>query len=246
MVDAIEEADIEVTDEMVEQRTEEFRQELRQVYGEDVDFDAFAAQQGMSPEDVQEMVAETVAIETLLARRGMEMPTTEDAREFYQENPDFFEQPESVEARHILISVTGTDEDAWQEARQQAEELHRRLTEEDADFAELAREYSDDGSAQQGGHLGRFGRGQMVPAFEETAFELEPGEISEPVQTSFGWHIIEVTEKHEGGVLDFDEVAEPLQRELRAMAMQEALDDLLVELRQNAEIELHPENIQGT
>lgn len=245
MADAIEEADIEVTPEMVERRTEEFRQEFREVYGEDFDFDSYLAEQGFSPADIEETVTETVAIESLLEQRGMALPTEEDARAYYEENIEDFDMPEIVEARHILIMVQAEEGDpAWDEAREEIEALRAQL-EAGADFAELAREHSQDGSAAQGGALGPFARDQMVPEFEEVAFNIEVGEVSEPVRTQFGWHLIEVTDRTEAGVVDFEEVAAPLQRQLKEVALQEALDNLLVELRQSAEIEVHHENLRS-
>ncbi len=246
--DAIDEADIEVTDEQIAERLEEFRQEFaetsREQYGEEMDFDEFVAEMGMSPEEVEEVVAETVAIESLLEQQGMAYPTSEEVRAFYDENPEYFTQPESIEARHILIRVNGEDEQEWEAAQEEIEALHRQVTEEDADFAEVAREHSDDGSAEQGGDLGRFARGQMVPEFEEAAFALEPSQISEPVRTAYGWHVIQVTDRHDEETMEFSEVEADLERELRNQAMQEALEDFIVELRQSADIQIHAENIQ--
>lgn len=244
IADAVAEEDLEITDAMIEERTAGFRLEFQELYGEDFDFDSFIAQQGFTEEEVEETIAETIAIEALLEARGMEEPTEEDARAYYDANPGEFDMPERVAARHILITVQA-DESApqWEEAREEIEALRAEI-EGGADFATLAREHSQDGSAQQGGALGEFVRGQMVPEFEEVAFQLEVGEVSEPVRTQFGWHLIEVTEKMDSGVVEFEEIAAPLQRQLKEVALQEALDALLIELRQNADIEIHNENIQ--
>jgi hypothetical protein len=113
---------------------------------------------------------------------------------------DIPEGPEEIAARHILISYAGAeraDEGVTrtkEEARKRAEELAEEARAPDADFAALAREHSDGPSAQQGGDLGTFGRGRKAPAFEEAAWKLEPGEISDVVETPFGFHVIQRTE----------------------------------------------------
>lgn len=114
----------------------------------------------------------------------------EDVKKFYDENPRYFEHPEQVQARHILIKV---DENATEEqkaaAKTKAEDLLKQIK-EGADFAELAKNNSDCPSSQRGGDLGAFGRGQMVKPFEDAAFALKPGEVSGIVETQFGYHII--------------------------------------------------------
>jgi dolichyl-diphosphooligosaccharide--protein glycosyltransferase len=109
-----------------------------------------------------------------------------------QSNKLFFLPKEEVDAAHILIMVNEKRTDA--EALQLAEEIKSNLT--TANFADYAKKYSDDpGSAANGGGLGWFGKGMMVPEFEKAAFELKAGEISEPVKTQFGYHLIWVKEK---------------------------------------------------
>lgn len=138
----------------------------------------------------------------------------EEIRQYYEANTEEFDKGKEVHARHILIRVDETvaetpeedvDETPEEEpaedpdavARQQIEEI-LQLLQEGTDFAELATRYSDDlGSAQQGGDLGFFSKGMMVPEFEEAAFALEPGEVSEPVRTQYGYHIIKVEEVRE-------------------------------------------------
>ncbi len=109
-------------------------------------------------------------------------------------------EPESIAARHILVAYKGGMRAAAYvtrskaEAKARAEDARQRALAGD-DFAELAREYSDDpGSAPDGGNLGRFNRGQMVPAFSDAAFKLDPGGISEVVESDFGFHVIQRTE----------------------------------------------------
>lgn len=149
---------------------------------------------------------------------------------FYRRNLDRFETPEQVQAAHILVSVPeGSDEAVRKQKRVQAEKL---LADAKAgkDFAALAREFSDDkGSAASGGELGRFGRGVMVPAFEQAAFNLKPGEISNLVETQFGYHIIKQTAHQDASVQPLDKVRDDIKRELKAekavqLAFEKAMD----------------------
>lgn len=107
-------------------------------------------------------------------------------------------EPEMIKASHILIAYQGaaraTATRSQDEARQLAEELSGMIAGDSLTFEQAAIEYSDCPSGAQGGDLGRFGRGSMVPAFEEAAFSLEPGEVSGIVETEFGYHLIKRTE----------------------------------------------------
>lgn len=244
---AIDESGVEPTAEEVDARLQEYREEFEtsalEMYGEEIDFDEYIAQAGISPEEIRESVYQAVAIEKILEADGLELPGEDEAQTFYNENPEAFTRGEEVRARHILVRVDSENPEDWETARQEAEELHARVTGGD-DFADVARENSDDGSAQAGGDLGSFGRGRMVPEFEEAAFSLQVDEISEPVRSDFGWHIIQVTERNDEEVMSFDSVKEQLTRELRNQALQESLGTYVAQLREEAEIETYPENIQ--
>lgn len=131
----------------------------------------------------------------------------ERLRVFYDENLDRYQQPERVRARHVLVRVEpGASEAEVEAARQKAESLRQRIANGE-DFAAVAREASDDpGSAAQGGDLDFFARGQMVPPFEQAAFSLPEGELSELVRSDFGFHVIEVMDKSEASEQSFEEV----------------------------------------
>ena len=152
-------------------------------------------------------------------RENLEI-SEEDARAYYDNNPDMFSFSQ-VAASHILVEA---DEE------EKAKELKTQL-DEGADFAALAEEHSICPSGIQGGDLGFFSRGQMVPAFEEAAFNMEPGEISDPVQTEFGWHIIKVTDRVDQ-TDDFEEAQEYIVMQLE----QERLQDHIEDLRESADI----------
>lgn len=138
-----------------------------------------------------------------------------DLRAAYEQRIDDFTTPERRGIRHILLTVPTDADDAQAEAvKARAAELKAKL-EAGADFAEVAAEHSEDpGSADQGGDLGMVARGIMDPAFEQAAFALQPGVVSEPVRSRFGYHLIEVTEIAGGEPEPFEAVREQLARDL--------------------------------
>lgn len=162
----------------------------------------------------------------------------DDARKFYDQNPDKFTKGESVKASHILL---GVDQKAGAEdkkaAREKAEKLRKELV-AGADFAALAKGNSTCPSSQQGGDLGYFGKGQMVPAFEKAAFALKPGEISDVVETPFGYHIIKVTDKKAAEKVEFKEARPRIEDFLKNQKVGAAVNEYLAEARKTAKIEL--------
>jgi peptidyl-prolyl cis-trans isomerase D len=145
-------------------------------------------------------------------------PTDAQMQVFYREHvEDRFTDADEVRARHILIKVDpAADADAKSKARAEAEDLLKQVR-AGGDFEALAKAHSKDpGSATKGGDLGFFPRGRMVPAFDAAAFALEPGQVSELVETPFGFHIIKVEEKKKGGVRPFEAVREQIEKELTA------------------------------
>lgn len=152
--------------------------------------------------------------------------TDEDGREFFEEHRHLYEQQEEVEARHILV-----------ETEDEAEEV-ALLLDEGEDFVELAAEYSTDSSNKDdGGYLGFFARGRMVEPFDEVAFSLEVGELSEPVETQFGYHIIEVLDRREKEELGYEDVSEQVMEAMADEQVSIILNELLPELYEQADIE---------
>jgi peptidyl-prolyl cis-trans isomerase D len=144
-------------------------------------------------------------------------PTDGEVAEYYElHKEDRFTQPEEVRARHILVKLPeGGDETAKDAARKKAQDLLAQVK-AGGDFAALATNNSDDpGSAANGGDLGRFPRGRMTPAFEEAAFALEPGAVSDVVETPFGFHIIKVEEHHPAHVRSLEEAHDDIVETLR-------------------------------
>jgi peptidyl-prolyl cis-trans isomerase C len=164
--------------------------------------------------------------------------TAAETRDFYDKNPEKFKRDEAVKASHILIGVDAkASADDKKKAREKAEKLHKELA-GGADFAALAKGNSTCPSSQQGGDLGFFGKGQMVPAFEKAAFALTPGEISPVVETQFGYHIIKVTEKKAAGKADFKDVKTKIEEYLKGQKVNEAIQKYLADARKSAKIEI--------
>jgi len=145
-------------------------------------------------------------------------PSDEQVKAFYQKHlEDRFTDVEEVHARHILVKLPPNPDDAAKaKAKADAEDLLKQVR-AGGDFEALAKNHSQDpGSAPKGGDLGFFPRGRMVPAFDAAAFALEPGTVSDLVETPFGFHIIKVEEKKPGGPRPFDVAREQIEKELTA------------------------------
>jgi len=170
---------------------------------------------------------------------GVEEATAVDAADFYQENIDSFKVPEAVTASHILMAFTPEDTDVTKAKKKEDLAGIRAQILAGGSFEELAAEHSDCPSSQRGGNLGSFGRGQMVPEFDATAFILATGDLSDIVETQFGYHLIKVTDHQAEGVKSLGEVKEQLQAYLTAQKKQEALIAYIGQLKEKAEIVTH-------
>lgn len=149
-----------------------------------------------------------------------------DSETYYNEHREAFAVPKRYRASHILVKDEG-------EARQLREALKAG-----AELADLARRHSMDASKNQGGDLGYFVPGDLVPEFEEVAMALEVGEISEVVKTPFGYHVIQLTDIQEAAVRPLEEVLGQIRRQLQNERRQKALDEFLTQLRQRASIQV--------
>ncbi len=138
----------------------------------------------------------------------------DDIQIYYDSNPDEFQTPKTVEARHILLKVDPeADEETVDKTLKKAEEILKQAR-SGKDFAELAKQYSEGPTAPNGGHLGSFRREAMVKPFADQAFSMKAGDISEPVRTRFGWHIIKVEKVNEAAVGSIDAAREDILRKL--------------------------------
>jgi peptidyl-prolyl cis-trans isomerase C len=204
------------------------------------DFSKQLAQVGQSPEQLGEMVRKMLQqqqwLESEIASK-IEV-TDEEAKKFYEANKAEFEQPETVKASHILFRVNKDDsEEVVNKKLEQAKSAEARAKKGE-DFATLAKELSEEpGAKESAGDLGFFPKDRMVPEFANAAFNKKVGDISDPVRTQFGWHIIKVTDKKAAGTLSYEEVKAQLIAYLKAKKQEEAAQALLKSLRSSAQIE---------
>jgi len=156
--------------------------------------------------------------------------TDEQLRAAYSQSLDNFRMPERVHARHILLKTEGKSDADKKALKAKAEDLLKQLK-GGADFAELAKKNSDDGSKEQGGDLGWFTHGQMVAEFDSAAFALKPKELSGVVTSQFGYHIIQTLEKDPAKLKPFEEVKDELAKEVRSQAVTDKMQTLGDQMR---------------
>lgn len=165
--------------------------------------------------------------------KGIGTVSDKDAKKYYEKDKALFQTKEEITTSHILLKTE-------KEAKEVLQELKN-----EKDFLELAKEKSiDRGSARQGGRLGSFSRGTMVPEFEEVAFNLKSGEISPIVKTEFGYHIILVTDRTGPQKLDFVQVKNQIKKRIRHQKTQQTINELLDKLISEAKIEINEENLR--
>ncbi len=159
-------------------------------------------------------------------------PSDKDVKDYYEKHKADLTANNQIRASHILVK----SED---DAKKILDQLKKG-----GDFAKIAKEKSiDTGSAKNGGDLGFFSRGQMVPEFEKAAFNLKEGEVSGPVKTQFGYHIIKVTGRKEGKVVEFDKVKDLLTQKVTAEKQKEAFDSYMEGLKKSYTVEKNKEAI---
>ncbi len=167
--------------------------------------------------------------------------TEERIKQAYEERRDQYMQKERVRVSQILILVppnAGPDKDG--EAKAKADEVLQRARKGE-DFTELAKGNSEGPTASRGGDLGYFSRGRMVPEFEEVAFSLNPGDISDVVKTKFGYHIIKMIDRQKEEQLSLDAVRDRIVRQLESQQRREIRQTLAKDLRQDAQVTIHTE-----
>lgn len=146
--------------------------------------------------------------------------TDEEAKAFFEENKSELMSGETVNASHILV-----------DSEEKANEILEKINSGAISFEDAARENSSCPSSEQGGNLGEFGRGQMVPEFDKACFEMEVGEVRGPVQTQFGFHLIKLNAKNEAKPIEFTEIADQIKQKLMSDKQQAAYRSKINQLK---------------
>ncbi|MFS0821947.1 peptidylprolyl isomerase [Bacillus sp. 1P02SD] len=215
-----EKENIEVSDEEIDKEL----QALIDSYGGEETFTSAIEASGATRKDIENDIKQFIQTKKLLEPRIV--ITDDELKTYFEENKDSFAQSEQVQASHILVDDEST-----------ANEVTTKLS-DGADFAELAKEYSKDtANAEAGGELGYFGKGEMVAEFENAAFSLGIDEISDPVKTDFGYHIIKVTDKKEAKEATYEDSKDSIYAVLFDQKISEEYSAWLTEKTEEYKIE---------
>ncbi|MCD5324956.1 MULTISPECIES: peptidylprolyl isomerase [Pontibacillus] len=211
-----------VTDKEIEKEVEKYKE---QVGGE---FDQALSQMGFKSEEDFRKVVEQSLMQQKAAKAEIKV-SDEEIQNYYDR------MKTEIRASHILVS-----------SEEKAKEVKQKIEEGNKDFAALAKEYSEGPSASNGGDLDFFGPGKMTPAFEDAAYDLEKGEVSEPVKTEFGWHIIKLTDERENeDVKPLEDMKEQIKEDLQAKQLnQENAKKTIDKLIEEADVNIKAEGLE--
>jgi peptidyl-prolyl cis-trans isomerase C len=213
---------------------------IRQRYPDDAKFKEILDRMNLDEATLKLQIAHQAAVQQLIdSQIGPKVSVKdEEAKAFYDANPNFFKMPEQVKASHILIKFDPqTADDAKKaSAKKTLQEVKARLAKGE-DFAVLAKEISQDASSANNGDLGYFRRGQMVKPFEDAAFGMQLNAVSEIVETQFGYHLIKVYDKKPESVIAFADVKDRIAEQLRDNKLKQEVMEYIQELRKSAKIQ---------
>jgi peptidyl-prolyl cis-trans isomerase C len=214
-------------------------QSIKQQVPSEAEFKKVLAENQITESDLRLQIERDMAIQQLINKEvGQKvMISDEESKTYYDTHPQSFVQPEQIRASHILIKVDADATEAQKtEARKKITAIQQKLKKGE-DFATLANNYSEDTTSKKGGDLGYFGRGKMVEPFEEAAFSLKPNEISDIVETQYGYHLIKVVDKKPEAKLTYAEVKDRLNQYLKQQKLQSEEKLYIDNLRKNAAVE---------
>jgi parvulin-like peptidyl-prolyl isomerase len=216
---AAEELDVTVTDEELDKRLDELKQQFFD--GDEQKYKDELEKQGLTEEQVLKDLRTRMLSEKIFEKVTSEVEVTDaDIQAYYEENKSQFETPASREVRHILVK-----------SKAKADDIHGQL-ENGGNFAKLAKQFSEDPASKNEGGKFTAQKGATVAPFDKVAFELETGELSEPVRTQFGWHIIEaVGDIEEATTQPLSEVEESISTTLLEEKKNQRINDWIEELQ---------------
>jgi peptidyl-prolyl cis-trans isomerase C len=212
---------------------------LKERFPSEAEFKNALSKANLSEDAIKLQFKRGMAIQRFIEKQFVQNITVSDkeSKAYYDSHPDLFRKPEQVHARHILIKADpGADESQKAEARKKIEKIQGKV-QKGEDFAALAKEFSEGPSSAKGGDLGYFRRGQMVKPFEEKAFALRPGEVSDIVETEFGYHLIKVIDKRPETTMSYEDIKGKLEEHLKREKVRKEVKRQVEELKEKGKVE---------
>ena len=212
---------------------------LKQRFPDEKAFTEAITNMGMTEAELKERIEKSMAIQGLIDQAVTQkiIVSDQEIKDFYDKNPSYFKEEAQVRASHILIKVEDKATDAEKaQARKKIKEIQEKLKQGEG-FEKLAKENSQCPSGKNGGDLDFFGRGRMVEAFENAAFALKKGEISDIVETPFGYHLIKVTDTKDARTVDLKEAREKIAGYLKQQKTEKDVNTYIEKLHSESKIE---------
>ena len=228
-------AGIKITD----QKVDEQMASIKKRFPSEEEFQRALASMNLTEAEVRSQIQRGLAIRELIDQKvASKIVITDEATSaYYTGNPQLFKQPEQIKASHILIKVEPTaDDTAKAAAKKKITDIQQKLK-DGGDFAELAKQNSEGPSATRGGDLGYFRRGQMVKPFEDAAFSMKPNEVSDLVETRFGYHLIKVYDKKPEQTTAYEDVKDQIAQRLKREKVEKDATLYVENLKKGAKVE---------
>jgi peptidyl-prolyl cis-trans isomerase C len=228
-------AGIKITDQTVDDQLAA----IKKRFPNETEYKNALSKMNLSEDEVKLQIKRGLSIRDLIDKQitSKVVITDEESKAYYDKNSQIFKQPAQIKASHILIKVDAkADEAKKAEARKKIEEVQQKLK-DGGDFAVLAKEYSEGPSSTKGGDLGYFRRGQMVPPFEEAAQALKPNEVSDVVETRFGYHLIKVFDTKPEETLTYADVKDKIIQRMKQEKIEKEAVQYVDKLKKDAKLE---------
>jgi len=212
---------------------------IKKRFPNETEYKTALSKMNLSEEEVKLQIKRGLSIRQLIDQQitSKVVITDEESKAYYDKNQQTFKQPAQIKASHILIKVDAkADETQKAEARKKIEEVQQKLK-DGGDFAALAKEYSEGPSSAKGGDLGYFRRGQMVKPFEEAAMAMKPNEVSDVVETRFGYHLIKVYDNKPEQTLAYADVKDKINQRIKQEKIEKEAVQYVDGLKKDATLE---------
>lgn len=209
-------------------------------FADDKAFAKALGEAGITEAELRKQIGKNLAIQKFIDTKfkGKVQVTEQEAKDFYNKNQDKFKQPEMVHASHILIAAKETEPKADKDRKRAKLVQIKKQLKDGGNFADLAKQFSDCPSKARGGDLGFFPRGQMVKPFDQAVFKMMPGDVSDIVETEFGYHLIKLEEKKPAKTVTFDEAKAKITAYLTQEKVTNNIEAFLAEAQKKATIKI--------